>query len=185
MFYDKDEFKSYDDIKNKFKSFRLDEEYELELKCDGHESMTAFRFFLNDDEEENIFYFFYRLEVNLSGDLRYFDFVAPSFDLSNLEILKRFHKNNCVKIKYETKFYKFNEFVFDDDEEYYDDEELDEPPPLELSYHYDECVICYEEKPNILNYPCLHLSQCEACDEKGKFKKCVICKEEIEYRIKI
>ena len=179
MIYNKDELKTYDDIKNKFKNFRLDEEYELELKEEGCVSITNFQFFLHDDKEEYNILFLLKLKIDSRAQLRYFDFITNEAYTS--EVLNDFHKNNCVKIVYETEFFKFNPFDDEDD----DDEEQEEPPPLALSYPSDQCVICYEEKPNILNYPCLHLSQCEACDEKGKFNKCVICKDEIEYRIKI
>ena len=176
MFYDKNEFKTYDDVKNKFKNFRLDEEYELELKEEGCESLTHFQFFLYDDKEKYTILFLLRLEVNSTANFRYYNFTALESYVS--EKLDNFHKNNCVKIEYQTEFFKFNPF---DDKQ----EDPKPPPPYWLSYHYDECVICYEEKPNILNYPCLHLSQCESCDQKGKFFTCVICKKEIEYKVKI
>ena len=73
----------------------------------------------------------------------------------------------------------------DDEEDDEDDEEESEIPPVALSYPFKSCAICYAEKPNILNYPCLHVSQCKTCDEKGKFINCIICKEEIMYKIKI
>ena len=178
LFYDKDELKTYDDIENKFKNFKLDEEYETELKDEGYESITYFKFFLYNEDD---YLFSMKLVINSLTDLRYDDFLSIVIgDEMKTEVLHDFHKDNFIKIKYETKFFKFNEF--DDEEE---EDEDDNPPPVASSYPSEFCVICYSEKPNILNYPCLHISQCEDCDEKGRFIKCIMCKEEIMYKIKI
>ena len=39
-----------------------------------------------------------------------------------------------------------------------------------------ECIICFENKPNILFLECFHLCVCNVCDSKGKFSKCPICR---------
>ena len=44
----------------------------------------------------------------------------------------------------------------------------------------DECVICYENKPNILYTDCLHFVVCNSCDSKGKFSKCPMCRKKIK-----
>ena len=185
-FYDKDELKTYDAIKNKFKNFKLDQEYELELKVEGCQSITYLKFFLYNGEEENIPLFIIRLDVNSLTDLTY-EFI-PNFTterkFKDIQDLYSVYGNYLIKIKHETKFYRFQRFE-DEDEDEDEDEEEKEIPPVASSYPSDQCVICYAEKPNILNYPCLHISQCEACNEKGRFIKCIICKDEIQYKIKI
>ena len=43
-----------------------------------------------------------------------------------------------------------------------------------------ECVICFENKSNILYLDCLHVCVCNDCDFKGKFKKCPFCRTRIK-----
>ena len=43
-----------------------------------------------------------------------------------------------------------------------------------------ECVICYENKPNMLYLECMHLCICNICDSKGKFHKCPLCRTKIK-----
>ena len=44
----------------------------------------------------------------------------------------------------------------------------------------DECVICYENKPNILYTDCLHFVVCKDCDNNGNFSKCPLCRKKIK-----
>ena len=44
----------------------------------------------------------------------------------------------------------------------------------------DECVICYENKPNILYTNCLHFVVCKDCDNNGNFSKCPLCRKKIK-----
>ena len=191
LFYNHQELRTYDDIKNKFKNFKLDEEYVDELKREGCPSITYLNFFLHNKkhipflgEAFDIFLFSINFTISSTTDLKY-EFIWLSAIEDELREMydDDVYENYLIKLKYETKFYKLSsldELTVEEDEDDYD-----EQPPLKTSYHYDKCVICYEEKPNILNYPCLHLSQCVACNEKGRFIKCIICKEEIQYKIKI
>ena len=43
-----------------------------------------------------------------------------------------------------------------------------------------ECIICFENKPNMLYTDCLHLCVCKDCDRKGKFTKCPLCRTKIK-----
>ena len=57
---------------------------------------------------------------------------------------------------------------------------------LKKSIKEDECVICFNNKANILYTECLHFVVCDSCDKKGKFSKCPLCRKEIKnQRIKI
>ena len=50
----------------------------------------------------------------------------------------------------------------------------------------DECVICFNNKANVLYTECLHFVVCDGCDKKGKFSKCPLCRKKIKnQRIKI
>ena len=57
---------------------------------------------------------------------------------------------------------------------------------LKKSIKEDECVICLNNKANILYTECLHFVVCDSCDKKGKFSKCPLCRKKIKnQRIKI
>ena len=57
---------------------------------------------------------------------------------------------------------------------------------LKKSITEDECVICCDNKANILYTECLHFVVCDGCDKKGKFSKCPLCRKKIKnQRIKI
>ena len=43
-----------------------------------------------------------------------------------------------------------------------------------------ECIICFENKSNILYLECLHVCVCNVCDSKGKFNKCPLCRAKIK-----
>ena len=43
-----------------------------------------------------------------------------------------------------------------------------------------ECIVCYENKPNILFTDCLHLCVCDSCNEKGKFSNCPMCRTKLK-----
>ena len=72
----------------------------------------------------------------------------------------------------------------DEDEENYIEEEEDYK--IKQSIQEDECVICYENKANVLYTECMHMTVCEECDKTGKFSKCPLCRKKIKnQRIKI
>ena len=69
------------------------------------------------------------------------------------------------------------------DEDRYDE---DYDYKLKKSIKEDECVICFNNKANILYTECLHFVVCDGCDKKGKFSKCPLCRKKIiNQRIKI
>ena len=183
IFYNENEIKSYDDIKNYFKNFKLDEVYETELKEDGYESISYFRFFLH--AEENIFLLLIKLDISLNTDLIY-ETIYPSTNTQDelREIVNQSNGKYPIILKYETDFYKTLrlEYEFDEEDE---EDELGVTPIIEKSFASDNCIICCVGKPNILNLPCLHISHCESCEEKGRFINCSICRKEIQRKVKI
>ena len=49
-----------------------------------------------------------------------------------------------------------------------------------------ECIICFENKSNILFLECLHVCVCNVCDSKGRFNRCPLCRTKIKnQKIKI
>ena len=74
-------------------------------------------------------------------------------------------------------------YVSPEDEDRYDE---DYDYKLKKSIKEDECVICFDNKANILYTECLHFVVCDGCDKKGKFSKCPLCRKKIKnQRIKI
>ena len=65
---------------------------------------------------------------------------------------------------------------FDSEEEEEDKYKIQQPITEE------ECIVCYENKPNILYTECLHYVVCNYCDKKGKFSKCPFCRKKINNR---
>ena len=61
----------------------------------------------------------------------------------------------------------------------YEEFEDEEPKIVKKPVKEDECVICYENKPNILFPDCLHVCICLSCEEIGNFNKCPIYRNKI------
>ena len=185
IFYNEDELKSYDDIKNNFKNFKLDEDYELELKEDGWQSITYLKFFLHN-EKEDIYLFLIKLEVSSMTDLEY-ELINLTTVEDELQKILDIRGKYSIKLKYDTDFYKFQRLIddYDDEDEDEDEDELKIPPIIETGFASDNCIICCIEKPNILNLPCLHISNCEDCEKIGRFINCSICRKEIQRKVKI
>ena len=58
-----------------------------------------------------------------------------------------------------------------------DDEDI---RPVRKTILEKECVICFENKSNMLYLDCFHVCVCNVCDSKGKFKKCPLCRTKIK-----
>ena len=66
---------------------------------------------------------------------------------------------------------------YDSNDDYDEDEDN---KPVRKTILEQECVICFENKSNILYLDCLHVCVCNVCDSKGKFKKCPLCRTKIK-----
>ena len=58
-----------------------------------------------------------------------------------------------------------------------DDEQEPKPIKFKQSITADECVICYENKPNVLYPNCLHISTCKSCEENRSVPRCPLCRK--------
>ena len=67
---------------------------------------------------------------------------------------------------------------YDSNDEVEDEDEYDKPTRKTILEQ--ECVICFENKSNILYLDCLHVCVCNVCDSKGKFNKCPLCRTKIK-----
>ena len=61
-----------------------------------------------------------------------------------------------------------------------DYEEYQPPKPCKKAISETECIICFENKPNMLFLDCMHLCVCNVCDSKGRFNKCPMCRTKIK-----
>ena len=66
---------------------------------------------------------------------------------------------------------------YDSNDDY--DEVVDNKPARKTILE-EECIICFENKSNILYLDCLHVCVCNDCDSKGKFNKCPLCRTKIK-----
>ena len=71
-----------------------------------------------------------------------------------------------------------NAMYFEDYDPYIDEDEDD--LPIKKTITESECIICYENKPNMLFSECLHVCVCNVCDSKGRFSKCPMCRTKIK-----
>ena len=57
---------------------------------------------------------------------------------------------------------------------------------IKKSIKSTECVICRQNRPNVLYIKCRHIVACDSCDFSGKFLKCPLCRTKIkDQKIKI
>ena len=182
------ELKNYRDYLNKFRDFTL-EEYEDELKNEGYQSYSNIIFFLCYKDDFSVLFTITLEMVNNNPEYTYHfnEYETNNITEENINNMLNKYKdsqeNLCLEIHMETKFYRFLSF--------YDNLESDEeetqiiPAIIENSFSSDNCIICLKLKPNILNFPCLHLSLCEECEKLGRFLNCSICRKEINRKVKI
>ena len=64
--------------------------------------------------------------------------------------------------------------------DYESNDEDEDDKPIRKTITESECVICYENKPNMLFLECMHLCICNVCDSKGRFNKCPLCRTKIK-----
>ena len=94
-------------------------------------------------------------------------------DFFNKEFFKRWE--DCP---YEIRIIELATINREEEVEEEDEEEV-EPIELKQTIIYDECVICYENKPNVLYPDCFHISTCKRCEELHPINKCPICREKV------
>ena len=175
-------FNNYDDVKNHFINFTLDEEYENELKDEGYQSLSHILFHLCYSGDST-FLFSITIEITDDNPIYTFHFKENDFEdfysfLSNYK-----DKELYIFMGMSSTFYR--QRALREEEPETDDEENQIPAIIENSFSSDNCTVCLNNKPNILNFPCLHLSLCEECEKIGRFINCSICRRKIKRKVKI
>ena len=123
----------------------------------------------------------YRLYIGMVKDNEFNEYNIYSINYNNIK----------DKISNENKYYSnfevegnFNIYInvsvrwWEDYNSEEDDSEDDEPARKTILE--PECIICFENKSNILYLECLHVCVCNVCDSKGKFYKCPLCRTKIK-----
>ena len=89
----------------------------------------------------------------------------------------------------ERKFFIFmvpTVYIFREGEPDPDEVETVEEYHIKKSIKSAECVICLQNRPNVLYIKCRHIVACDSCDLSGKLLECPICRTKIkDQRIKI
>ena len=185
---DFENFNNYDDVKNKFINFTLDEEYEDELKDEGYESLSNILFYLRY-VNDCTFLFSASIEITDDNPIYTFHFKENDFEDFYSFLSEYKDKDLHIFMKMTSRFYSqrvlHEEFMSDNNEEETDDEEIQIPAIIENSFSSNNCSICLINEPNILNIPCLHLAACEECEKIGRFINCSICRRKIKRKVKI
>ena len=121
----------------------------------------------------------YRLFVDLLEDEDVVQKHIYSMSYSNLEdkinIENKYDDNSIIEgifsIVISITIYKFD-INLDEDYDYYRE--------IKTSINEEECVVCYENKPNILYSDCCHIAVCYECDTKGRFRSCPMCRKKVK-----
>ena len=64
--------------------------------------------------------------------------------------------------------------------DYDSNDEVEDDEPARKTILEPECIICFENKSNILYLKCLHVCVCNVCDSKGRFNRCPLCRTKIK-----
>ena len=197
---------TFNGIMEKYDSYCF-HDYIYNIRIASYSSITVDIIFLFKGVEKKINLFNSVIQI-----ANYADFDEKTFYCEDEEENKKTIDNFLTTRSYDvafieaemnTKYYKNLILInndFEDEDEYindnyseddgeddsdYEEEEVDYLPTLELPFFQDKCVVCLDNKPSILILPCMHVCHCILCDEEGLFKKCPMCRENIERKITI
>ena len=126
----------------------------------------------------------YRLYIGMEKDYEFNEYNVYYIDYDNIK------DKICNENKYYSNFEvegNFNIYIdvstvwwedYNSEDEDEDEDEDEEPTRKTISE--PECIICFENKPNMLYLECMHLCVCNVCDGKGKFYKCPMCRTKLK-----
>ena len=119
----------------------------------------------------------YRLYIGMVKDYEFNEYNIYSINYNNIKDKisneNKYYSNFKVKGNFNIYIKVSVEWWVDYDSEEEDDSEDEEP---RKTITEPECIICFENKPNILFLECFHLCVCNVCDGKGRFNKCPLCR---------
>ena len=191
-------FKTYEEVYNKFKDFRFDEQFINEIKdefeCQIYSYIVFTIYF--DDIYQNLFCA--EMEIPNRNEIIY-KIHPPSNCIETKTIINdflqsRFIKKVWVQARINITFHvlngldmyeRYQEESEEDEEENLEDEDEPKQIQIEKPFISDNCSICLEAKPNILYLPCRHLAVCSSCEEAWPLINCSVCRKTIQRKIKI
>ena len=177
------EIKDYNIVKDHFRNFKIDREFNYFLTDTANFSVSRLKFFLHNNEsieERDQLNLFSITIQSTSPELepQYCYFFREDEDDFKEQLNNSF---NEIKIEMLTTFY----LNLSDENDLDDYEEDITTPPIQDVFEDENCLVCLENKPNIIFCPCNHFVVCEECDKKGVFVNCVKCREKINNKLKI
>ena len=109
-------------------------------------------------------------------------------ELREIHIYSMFYNNEKQEISHENKYdenfdingifrmlIRVNCYVFYNlDYDYYDENNI-----VKKSIKEEDCVVCYENKSNILFTDCFHICLCLECYDRGNFVNCPLCRKKL------
>ena len=128
----------------------------------------------------------YRLYIGMVKDYEFNEYNIYSIDYDNIK------DKICNENKYYSNFEvegNFNIYIkvsvkwWEDYNSEEEDDSEDEEPRKTITE--PECIICFENKSDILYLECFHVCVCNVCDSKGRFNKCPMCRKKIKKTQKI
>ena len=128
----------------------------------------------------------YRLYIGMVKDYEFNEYNIYSIDYDNIK------DKICNENKYYSNFEvegNFNIYIkvsvkwWEDYNSEEEDDSEDEEPRKTITE--PECIICFENKSDILYLECFHVCVCNVCDSKGRFNKCPMCRKKIKKNQKI
>ena len=136
----------------------------------------------NYEVEENFIHNFYVVSVHYQDDTEIKLFtVKYTLDEREFEYSRFQTKDIPYKIRV-VEVFEYSIYNTDDD----DDDILYEVTAkerqtiqIQRSIREKECVICYENTPNVLYPDCMYVSTCTRCEEIQPIFKCPLCREEV------
>ena len=174
---------SYDVIKSHFQNFKIDREFNYFLNDIAGFSVSHLRFLLHNNEsnEVNNYVSLFSIIIEasswLESEYRYSFREDEDYFKEQLD-----NSFNEIRIEMTTTFY----LNLTDENNNLDDDDIETiMPPIQNVFEDDNCLVCLENKPNIIFSPCNHFVVCEKCDEKGKFISCIKCREEICSKLRL
>ena len=184
-------YNTYQGIKDKYYNHRFEDVYISSINELGLQSYTSliFKIVLTEVKKEFIL-FINDMQITNREEVVYNTiYCNEDEEFKNMinDLIQKYHNKAFLELEMTTKYYKFlslDRFEYDEEDEEYE-EEIDYLPPLELPFFQDRCVVCMENKPQILILPCLHICHCITCDEEGLMNKCSMCREKIDRKIVI
>ena len=109
-------------------------------------------------------------------------------ELREIHIYSMFYNNEKQEISHENKYdenfdingifrmlIRVNCYVFHNlDYDYYDENNI-----VKKAIKEEDCVVCYENKSNILFTDCFHICLCLECYDRGNFVNCPLCRKKL------